>query len=80
MKRLGSKLVGGSGLLACALVATHAAAAPGDTCVEALEIGALPFANSDTTCGKGNDFNNDVAGAAERLVISAGPSGVRRLP
>jgi cysteine-rich repeat protein len=47
-----------------ALGLSPALAAPGSTCAEASEIATLPFSSSGTTCGAGNDFTNDVVGAA----------------
>jgi len=49
---------------ACLLAASTAAAAPGDTCAVAIDVPALPFLASATTCGAGNDFTNDGGAAA----------------
>jgi cysteine-rich repeat protein len=51
-----------AGLLAIGLFSAAAQAAAGDTCPEALDVGALPFSGGGTTCGAGNDFTNDVGG------------------
>jgi cysteine-rich repeat protein len=63
MPRLGLTLWPAASLVLAAAGAP-ALAAPGDTCATATEIAALPFTSSGTTCGAGDDFDNDVGGAA----------------
>jgi cysteine-rich repeat protein len=47
-----------------ALTAGPATAMPGNTCAEAIAVATLPFSSSGTTCGAGDDFQNQAAGAA----------------
>jgi MYXO-CTERM domain-containing protein len=50
--------------LMLAAAGAPALAAPGDSCAEATEIATLPFASNGSTCGAGDDFNNESGGAA----------------
>src|SRR3954466_5881290 len=67
----------GRGLAATLLSAWAAptVAAPGGTCAGAITVDALPFASGGTTCGAGNDFNNDASGAAVCADLPRGYGG-----
>ena len=55
--------------------AARAEAAPGDTCATAVDVAALPFLASGTTCGGGNDFANDTGAAAVCTDLPRGYGG-----
>src|SRR4051812_24633575 len=57
------------------LGASPALAAPGGTCADSFPVAALPFAESGTTCGAGDDFQNDTGGAAVCADLPRGYGG-----